>query len=208
MIAFFLFTLIVLEGLAALAFLLCYKFTKEHHVVLLGAWFATRFLSLVLAGIADRFLNWSPLPVNNISVFIEGIVMVYFYYSIDKKATKSVKVFILLFSLIFLSELFLAQSLSEPFYVLNTIYYLLVCIMLLGLILKVKPAGKLHLYLQILFVFHAVVMIYMLNATLFLFNKEVFNLVYPVLWLCTATLDILSIIFVLSEVQKKRYYLN
>lgn len=191
-----------------MAFLWYYKFTKEHNVVLLGAWFATRFLSLVFADVADRYLGWSTLPVLNISVFVEGIIMVYFYYSIDKKATKAAKVFIPLISLIFLSEVYLAQSLSVPFYILNTCYYLLVCILLLRLILSVKHSGKLNKYLQILFVFHAVVMIYMLNATLFLFNMEVFNLVYPVLWLCTATLDILSIIFVLSEVQKKRYYLN
>lgn len=208
MIAYFLFALFFLEGLAAMAFLWFYKLTKEQHVFYLGAWFATRFLSLVFADVADRFLGWSTLPVLNISVLIEGILMVCFFQSIVKISTRSVKYALLFLAIAFTAEVYLNKSLSKPFYVLNIAYYLMVCAQLLWLIMKVKPDAQLNYFLQVLFVFHAVVFIYMLNATLIIFNVKVFNLVYPVLWLCMATLDLLAIIFIRKAIQNPKYYLN
>jgi hypothetical protein len=202
---FFFFIGQILSDVGALfACLLVFRKRKARIFGVLALWFTSHLLTTFLSMISDYCFGWNPVHLQNISTVLESTLLVYFCQLLISKEWKIWKILYFLSFFVFGIELYLSEVKHVAFSLTAITYYLTVCGLFIWIMYKEKIAQDILQYIYILFFFHMSVVIYIANLDVIISDIELFEKVYPIVWLIYITFNIFSIRYFQSYLKKLR----
>lgn len=193
---------ILFNAAALYACLLVFRKSKARIFGVLSLWFTSHLLTTLLSMIWDYCFGWNPVYIQNISTVFENTLLVYFCQLLISKEWKIWKVLYFSSFFVFGIELYLSEVKQVAFSLTALTYYLTICGLLIWIMYKEKIAQGILKYIHILFSFHMSVVIYIANLDIIISNRELFNNIYPFVWVIYITFNILSIRYFRSYLKK------
>jgi hypothetical protein len=191
LVTIYLFFLFVSELFPVVAGFIFLNKKYDFHIQLLTAWFLVRFLTDTITYLLKINFELSVFPFYHVSILIEGVILIYFFVSINKNSTYIIKTLYLIPIIIFLMETLFFSSIFQTNNLSFIVYNCLISILLLTLLIKIN---KVDYYLlpivKAFFVYHSVSFFYSLFETFFRINSELMAIVYPVFLLFILSLNL------------------
>lgn len=188
---FYIFSLLITGFISVLA---CLLFQHNKNGLLkksIIAWFAIRFFGDVLSIILNELFNQNVYPIFHSAILLEAFLMILYFLSMKKTASKSAYFLFLIPIVAFIFDLFFFGGLFQDPRLGYIFYYFLSCILLFVLLKDSKIVDRLNvLVIKSLFLFHAIQFVYCLFDSDIRASTELMFLIYPMFFLSIISFNV------------------
>ena len=185
--------MILADLVAVMAFYKAYSKSKMPMLGILTLWFTSRFFAGLLSFIWNSGFHLNPKHVQNVSTLFEAYLMVKFCMLFITKKVKFLNVLWVLPAIIYGIELYVYDFSYDSYHYSTFFYYLITSLLLIRIMLKEKTPKNILIFVNILFVYHIISLVFIGSLDILLDGVELFKMVYPFVWIIYMAVDILSL---------------